>query len=359
MSNFTFTNVKISAISVTIPCKSYKFKTPLIQSINGDSDFMSLLDDFSSRSVTENQTTADLGFVAARSIMEKNNINNDQLAFIVFVSSTPDYRSPATATVLHNRLRLTEDCAAFDINSGGTGLIHSLQVGFSMLSSSNKEKGLIITGDTTSLLLKSGLKQKTYFGDGCAALVIEKCMNGERVNIMSVSNSKNFKSLINPSGGFRHIENSPMSHIQGFTDSSSDHLFIETETIKEFSKYSFINYFNFFLDRIKMRIEDYDLVICNHENESLKSYIAEVLPLSAKHPVFVQSIFGYKNGVTAPLILTTSKDFKNQKVIRTLLFTIGEGLSLGIADLNINTADILPIIESRECFTEGSVSHEM
>ena len=83
------------------------------------------------------QTTSDLCFVAAKEIIEKKNIDKNNIGALILVTQTPDYKSPASACVLHGRLGLNENCLAFDINLGCSGFTSSLAVAGSLLASFN------------------------------------------------------------------------------------------------------------------------------------------------------------------------------------------------------------------------------
>jgi 3-oxoacyl-[acyl-carrier-protein] synthase-3 len=66
---------------------------------------------------------SDLCFEAAKKLIEENQINRDEIKFLIFVSQTPDYRMPATGILLQERLGLSKDCMALDINLGCSGFI--------------------------------------------------------------------------------------------------------------------------------------------------------------------------------------------------------------------------------------------
>ncbi len=120
------------------------------------------------------QTAADLGYVAADELINKKQADREQFGAIVFVSGTPDYRSPATACVLHGRLGFSKDCIAFDVNLGGTGFVHGIQIVASLLDNIEKKYGLLIVGDTTSKQLSPQDPLSMVYGDGASAVLLEK-----------------------------------------------------------------------------------------------------------------------------------------------------------------------------------------
>ena len=56
------------------------------------------------RVTSKYQTAGDLGYAAAKELIEKLNVETDSIQILVFVSQAPDYRKPATACVLQKRL---------------------------------------------------------------------------------------------------------------------------------------------------------------------------------------------------------------------------------------------------------------
>jgi 3-oxoacyl-[acyl-carrier-protein] synthase-3 len=147
MSFYQFNNVKISGIASAIPKQA--------------------------RSV-DLQSASDLGYAAAVHLLETLTIDRNQLGFIIFLTKTPDYRSPASAIVLQHRLELPIDCLAYDVNLGSVGFIVGLQLGCSLLNGLNTTKGLVIIGDTNSKQLAEDHPHYADFGDAATAILLEK-----------------------------------------------------------------------------------------------------------------------------------------------------------------------------------------
>ena len=74
------------------------------------------------------QTNSDLCYVAAEQLISHKGYEKDSFDGIVLVTQTPDYARPATAHVLHKRLRLSKDCMAFDINLGCSGFVYGVNI---------------------------------------------------------------------------------------------------------------------------------------------------------------------------------------------------------------------------------------
>ena len=60
----------------------------------------------------EEQTASDMCYEAARFLLEKEEINKEEIDGLVFVSQTADYRAPATSIILQDKLGLQKkQCA--------------------------------------------------------------------------------------------------------------------------------------------------------------------------------------------------------------------------------------------------------
>ena len=67
------------------------------------------------RVVSPGQCASDLGYAAAKRLIDHLNIDVKTIDLLTFASQTPDYKIPATSAVLHGKLGLSEQCCVFDI----------------------------------------------------------------------------------------------------------------------------------------------------------------------------------------------------------------------------------------------------
>ena len=97
------------------------------------------------------QTAGDLCYVAARELMRHKNLSGDDIDAVVFVSETPDYKTPSTAFILHKRLNIKEDCLAFDLNLGCSGFAVGVNTAAAMINGGAAEKILLLAGYKSNL----------------------------------------------------------------------------------------------------------------------------------------------------------------------------------------------------------------
>ena len=92
----------------------------------------------------EKQTASDLAFIAAKNLIEKQEIDPSEIGVLLFIGAHHDYIAPATAFVLQKRLGIPTSSTVFDINLGCSGFVYGLYIGSSLLKNSNADKALIL-----------------------------------------------------------------------------------------------------------------------------------------------------------------------------------------------------------------------
>ena len=84
--------------------------------------------------------TSDLCFAAAEKLLDKSDFSRNEIDLLIFVSQTPDYNLPATSCCLQERLRLSNDCASFDVNLGCSGYVYGLWIAANMIAAGNTRR---------------------------------------------------------------------------------------------------------------------------------------------------------------------------------------------------------------------------
>lgn len=123
--------------------------------------------------VADGETSLDLAEVAASKLFAETGVCSADVDALLFCTQTADYFSPASACVLHDRLRLSQHCAAFDINLGCSGFPYGLWLARSLVESGSAKVVLLLNADTLSQECRKG-DQVTVpiFGDGAGATLI-------------------------------------------------------------------------------------------------------------------------------------------------------------------------------------------
>ena len=167
--------VKISSISYHLPEKTEGLID--LQRDNPDWDMPKLLEKTGIRTrhiASSDQTASDLAYIAAEQLLSDTQIRN-QIDLLILVTQSPDYLLPTSACILQDRLRLSQNCMAFDINLGCSGFVSALSVAGGLIESGVVNTGLILCADTYSKYIdKHDRACRPIFSDGAAAILVER-----------------------------------------------------------------------------------------------------------------------------------------------------------------------------------------
>ena len=150
---------------------------------------------FNSRRIVSDSSicTSDLCIQSAKRIFKEMNIEPKSIEGLIMVTQTPDFRAPSTAIIMQDRLNLSTDSIAFDINLGCSGFINGLFVAYSMIQS-GLNRILLCVGDVASKFAYERDKTLTpLMGDAGSAILIE------------AQNSDSFFTLHSDGSGYQHL----------------------------------------------------------------------------------------------------------------------------------------------------------
>ena len=125
------------------------------------------------RWVSEGESTSTLALEASRIALERGGITADDLDLIIVATDTPDYLSPATASVLQYRLGANR-AAAFDVNAACAGFVNSLDMAAKYIRSDEQYNKVLVVGAyaMSRHLNPKDKKTVTLFADGAGALLL-------------------------------------------------------------------------------------------------------------------------------------------------------------------------------------------
>ena len=333
MSYYRLNNLEIAGLSTAIPNHSNDLKN------SGTAHKVSL----------DKQTTSDLGFEAASQILKKTSVDVSEIGLLIFLSRTPDYRSPATAMVLQHRLGVGIDTFAYDINSGGLGMFHGIQTAGSILKSLNTNYALIIFGDTPNKQIKNIDSFPEHYTDAASAMLLKKTDKNLVTSIEIISDSSKFDVEINVGGGFRFydIYSEDRSKM-----SDKDYLKLDIEKKGEYFNMCQKHNLNSFLEKTGIDLSE------------MRYYIPGFSPTKQSGPpganLNIKTIAGHSYGQTVacdiPLQLAENYSSSDGYIIAD---GAGEGLSYGIMALHISKNVIFKTIETDNYFSNAEVSHNI
>jgi 3-oxoacyl-[acyl-carrier-protein] synthase III len=288
------------------------------------------------RVVTPGQCASDLAVAAARRLFEHSRADPGAIDALIFVSQTPDYRIPATASRLHGVLGLPERCLTFDINQACASFVFGLQVAHSMVAAETARRVLLLNGDALSTLINPkdrGLA--TLHGDAAVATLVEPSTAdvGGIEFFETGTDGKSYDRLIVPAGGARLPCNSATCVEE--TDStgctrSPQQLFMDGPAVFHFVLYKVTDFLKELLRRRELSIADYDLVLFHQANKTMVDMLYKSLGVPAEKQFYYLEHIGNSSGASLPSLLAEAwRQGRVKAGSRTLMCSFGGGLSWG------------------------------
>ena len=153
-----------------------------------------------------NQTSGDMAIEASNKLFIEHNIKKSSIDYIILCTQSPDYFLPTTACIIQEKLGLSTNIGALDINLGCSGFIYGLGLAKGLILSGQANNVLFITSETYSKFIHSKDKgNKSLFGDAAAATLISSEGGfAEILNFEYGTDGRGAENLIVKNGAFRN-----------------------------------------------------------------------------------------------------------------------------------------------------------
>ncbi|MBL7865407.1 MAG: ketoacyl-ACP synthase III [Cyclobacteriaceae bacterium] len=120
-------------------------------------------------------TVANMAAKATRMALQRANLTEKDIEFIVFATITPDYFFPGSGVLLQRELGL-ESIAALDIRNACSGFIYALSTADQFIKSGMYKTILVVGAEIQSTALDvttRGRNVSVIFGDGAGAAIVQ------------------------------------------------------------------------------------------------------------------------------------------------------------------------------------------
>lgn len=286
----------------------------------------------------EGQTASDLCFEAAENLMNKLNWERDSVDGLLFISQTPDYKLPATACVLQNRLGLSIDCIALDINLGCSGFVNGLFLASQMIELGTCKRVLVLVGDTLRNHLSPRDRGITFIISDSGTATALEYVEERKTSFIMYSDGSGAEDLIVRAGGERIPSTAETRQLVEEEENnwrSKEHVFMNGMGI-----------FTFAVKRVPAILreisamhgwEDKDVkkYLLHQANAYMIKYISKRAKIGEdKIPINIHK-FGNTNGSTIPVLLCDLFGCELQPGDNVILCGFGVGLSWGAAAMTI------------------------
>lgn len=125
--------------------------------------------------------TSEMGIKAVQQILEKKNLDPEEIDLIICATTTPDMQFPATANLIAAGCGLANSFG-FDVNAACSGFMYALNTGAQFIENGRCKKVIVVGGDKMSSIMNYEDRATCIiFGDGAGAVLLEADDSGNGI----------------------------------------------------------------------------------------------------------------------------------------------------------------------------------
>ena len=278
---------------------------------------------------TQNIGPADLATKAAEKLLKKCQLNKDEIDFVIFATSTPDYYVPGSGAIFQDKMGLNT-VGVLDIRQGCSGFVYALSVADQFIKSQTYKNILVIGAEVQTTQLDfddAGRGTAVLFGDGAAAALV--CPTNENKGILSFhlhSEGKYVDQLGTeyPSSKYKDII-SPEN-----VKNRQHHIHMNGREVFKHAVRRFPEAILEALEHNNMSLDDVDLVIPHQANKRITQAVQKKLNIS-ENKIF-SNIHKYGNTTAASIGIALTEALEENKIQNgdiVVLAAFGAGFQWG------------------------------
>ena len=292
------------------------------------------------RLADETICSSDLCVAAATRVINSLNWSLDSIDALIMVTQSPDYLLPSTACVIQDRLKLSKNCAAFDVGLGCSGYPYGLWLASMMLKCGGLRRVLLLHGETPGRFSDSSDRAVALlFGDAGSATAIEAAdsMTVDDWHFVLRTDGSGYKDMIIEAGGFRHrFDDDPQKHCVSMNGANIFNFTIKCvpPLIRDTLHHSGIDK------------DDIDYFIFHQSNQFIMKHLMKKLEIEKEKLPITLTHFGNSGGPSVPLTITQGNLSRPvDRPLNMMLVGYGVVLSLGSALIELYPDAILEHVE--------------
>lgn len=297
------------------------------------------------------RTSADYCMEAARQIFQRGAISPQEIDGLIFVSETPDYSIPHTSAIIQDKLDLSNQLIAFDINYGCAGYVYGLFQASLLIKTGYCQHVLLCVGDTeTKFIHEKDKALRMVIGDAGTATLISAVQNkGQSFAFSFHTNGKDADALIIPAGGCR------LPHTAGITDRleedasgnarTQENLFMDGMKVMAYILKYVKPTIEDVLHKLALDIGAVNLFAVHQANAFIVKKIAKMLRVEEQRVPFAAQKTGNTSCASIPVMLCSAYPGRNVDLQKVLVCGFGTGLSCAAGVIDLRHATILPLHE--------------
>jgi len=257
-------------------------------------------------------TVANMAAKATRMALQRANLTEKDVDFIVFATITPDYFFPGSGVLLQRELGL-EGIPALDIRNACSGFIYALSVADQFIKTGMYKTVLVIGAEIQSTALDlttRGRNTAVIFGDGAGAAILQA---SDKAGVLSThlhADGRFAEELYikDPGSSRPHSERQP----EQIMDTTSFKVVMNGNQVFKHAVVKFLEVIQEALDANKLTKDDIDLLVPHQANLRISQYIQEKLALPDSR--VYNNIMRYGNTTAGSIPIALSEAWAEGKI---------------------------------------------
>ena len=343
MAFLEFKNVRIAGFSAGVPKKTINNLD--LKNLSKDYDAAAFVE---TTGVKERRvddfTTSDLCIVAAEKLIKDLNWDKSEIEAIIFVSQTRDYQIPATSCIIQDKLGLSIECYAIDIELGCSGWVYGLSTLVSLMTLGGIKKALLMAGDAK----RAVDDEDPLFGYAGTVTALEYNEGDSGFQFHFGTDGSGYDAILVPDGGSRNqmssesfekeeIDGRMYNRLQARMKGMDVFSFGISTAPKSVRKLA---------DNFGLNYLDYDYFVFHQANMKMNNMISKKLKLDLKKVPSSMYKYGNTSSASIPITIVTELQGKfENKPTKFICCGFGVGLSWGTVAFETKNIVISDLVE--------------
>jgi 3-oxoacyl-[acyl-carrier-protein] synthase-3 len=253
----------------------------------------------------EQDTVANMAAKATRMALQRANLKESDIDFIVFATITPDYFFPGSGVLLQRELGLDGRIGALDIRNACSGFIYALSVADQFIKTGMYKTILVVGAEIQSTALDittRGRNTAVIFGDGAGAAILQRSDKSGILSTHLHSDGKFAEELYvkDPGSSRPHAERQP----EQILDTTSFKVVMNGNQVFKHATTRFIEVIQEALDKNNLKKEDINLLVPHQANLRISQYIQQKLSLRDDQVYNNIQRFGNTTAASIPIAMS-------------------------------------------------------
>ena len=267
-----------------------------------------------------------MAFQATLKALESAGASANDIDFILFATCSGDYLLPNCASILQDKLKITNQCGALDIAAACSGFVYGFNMADAMIKTGMSKLVLVVGAEMLSSYLNwQDRTSCILFGDGCGVALLGASDDESQVlsSILAADGSGKEFIKINAGGTAQPHNQESISSADRFISMQGREMFkVATRTLAENGRQA--------VEAAGLTLSDIDWVVPHQANVRIVETAAKRLDIPSEKILMNIEKFGNTSAATIPTVF--DEGIRQNKIKRghhVLFITFGAGLTSG------------------------------